>query len=125
MKKNVAAATKIIAAEEKTRIRVVELDLVGRFGRDDRDGRDDGDVTLAAGAEGSTAGTLAACGGGSCASGGAAGTLPDGTVLGRTVAGVTGAVGTLSGGSGPGGACSVGIWLLSAGDGFGMLRGGT
>ena len=55
MKKKVAA-TRIIAAAE-TRIRVVEFDLAGGSGWDD------GEVTLAAGADGSGAGTAAACGG--------------------------------------------------------------
>ena len=65
MKKKVAA-TRIIAAAE-TRISVVEFDLAGCFGRDD------GDVTLAAGADGSAPGAVALqVAGGTADSGGVA-----------------------------------------------------
>jgi len=63
--KMMLAATRIIAAaaDEVTRISAVEFDLVGSFGCDD------GGVNLAAVTKCSAAGTVAACGGGSCVSG--------------------------------------------------------
>ena len=102
------AATRIIAAAE-TRITAVKFDLVDSFGWDD------GDATIAAGAEGSTAGATTAWGAGSCGSGGrAVGALPDGTVLGGillarillagTIPGGTTALGTSAGKTGLGGA---------------------
>lgn len=63
-------------------------------------GWDDGDVTLAAGAEGSAAGTVAVCVGVSCGSGGVVRTLPGGTMLGGTLLGGTTAVGTFPAGTG-------------------------
>ena len=104
---------RIIAAVE-TRINLVEFDLVGGFGWDD------GDVTLAAGAEGSAAGTVAVCVGVSCGSGGVVRTLPGGTMLGGTLLGGTTAVGTFPGGTGLGG-----TRLVSTREGFGALGRGT
>jgi len=65
--KMMLAATRIIAAaaDEVTRIRAVEFELLGGFGSAD------GGVNLAAVTKCSAAGTMAACGGGSCGSGGA------------------------------------------------------
>jgi hypothetical protein len=113
--KKKVAATRIIAAAETT-ISVVEFDLVGCFGRDD----DDEDVTLAAGAEGSATGTVAACGGGSCSSGGEVGILSGVTMLAGTLLGGTIAVGTFAGGTWLGR-----IWLLSARAASGALGRGT
>ena len=103
MKKKVAA-TRTIAAE--MRISVVEFDLGGCFGRDD------GDLTLAAGAEGSAPGTVAACGGGSCGSGGVPWTLTGGTMLGETLLGGTSLSRTLRGETMPVGTSPGGIWLV-------------
>jgi hypothetical protein len=106
--KKKVAATRIIAAAE-TRISVVVLDLAGCFGCDD------GDVTLAAGAEGAAAGTVAACVSGSCGcSGGVA------TSLGGTTA-----VGTFPGGTAFGRTGLGGIGLVSVREGFGALVRGT
>jgi hypothetical protein len=115
------AANAIIAAVEM-RISVVEFDLVGGFDRDDLD------VTLAAGTEISTAGTVAADGGGSWGTGGVVRTLPGGgtilggtslgvTLLGATLLGATRPVGTFSGEIGPGrtglgGSGLGGAWLV-------------
>ena len=117
MKKKVAA-TRIIAAAE-TRISVVEFDLVGCFGSNDRD------VTSAAGAEGSPAGTVAACGWGSCGSGRVVGTMSGGTVLGGILLGGTIAVGTFAGKTGLGGTGLGRIGLLSARAAYGALGRGT
>src|SRR5271169_6657226 len=131
-----------------TKISVVEFDLVGCFG-------DDGNVTLAAGPEGSAAATVAACDGGICSFSGvvrikctgamlggalrgrtslggtlldgalAVGTVAVGTFWGGTGPGGTGLGGTGLGGTGLGTAWLGGIWPLSARAGFGALRGGT
>jgi len=74
VKKKVAATRTIAAAE--TKISVVEFELAGGIGWDS------GDVTLAAGAEGSAGGTLAACGG-------VVGTRCSGSILGGTSRGRT------------------------------------
>ena len=89
----------IIAAAEP-RIRVVEFDLVGCFGWDD------GEVTLAAGAEGAARTVAARCGE-SCNSGGAiwilrrggvlSGTLLDGTMTVAAFPGGIGSAGTVPG----------------------------
>ena len=104
----------------------MEFDLVGCFGRDD----DDGDVTLAAGAEGSVPGTVVACVGGSCGSGGAVGTLSSGTLLGETLLGEamlggTIAVGVFAVGAFAGVTGLGRIWLLSARAASGALGRGT
>lgn len=70
-KRRKIAANRIMAAEE-TRISVVEFDRVGCFGRD-------GDLTLAAGGEGSAA-IVTACSRGSGVSGVVVRTLSDGTM---------------------------------------------
>jgi hypothetical protein len=106
--KKKVAATRIIAAAE-TRISVVVLDLAGCFRWDD------GDVTLAAGAEGSAARTVVACGEGSCGCGGVVATSLGGTT----------AVGTLPGGTAFGRTGLGGIGLVSVREGFGVLVRGT
>ena len=117
-KKAVAAtATRTIATAETT-ICLVEFDLVDCFGWDDGEG------TLAAGAEGAAAGTAAACGAGSCGSWGVVRILLGGTALGGTLLDGT-LLGTAAGGRFPGTTGIGEIWLLSAGAGFGALRGGT
>ena len=112
MKKKVIA-TRMIAATE-TRISVVAWDFVFCFGSDD------GDATLAAGAEGSAAGTAAACGTGSCGSGGVVESLTGGTMLGGVSLGWTMRVEAFPDGIGVGG-----TGLASARVGLGALGRGT
>jgi hypothetical protein len=125
--KKIAATRIIVETETETRISVVEINLVGCFGWDD------GDVTLAAVAEGSAAGTagagaagariagtVATCGGGTGRSGGLLRTLRGGTMTGGTLLAGTAAVGTFAGGAG-----LVGTGLVSARDGLGGLGRGT
>lgn len=125
------------------KIGAVEFDRVGCFDRDD------GDAILAAGAEDSAPGTLAACGGGSCGSGGVAGTKRTGAMLGGILRGRTSLGGTLVDGTSLetplGGTATVGMfwggtglagtvlgktglggtWLLSAREASGALGRGT
>jgi hypothetical protein len=79
------AATRITAAAEAT-ISVVDFDLAGCSGSDD----DDRDVTFAAGAEGSAAGTATVCGIDTVCSVGVVSTLTAGTMtFGTTLDGAT------------------------------------
>jgi hypothetical protein len=125
-KKKIAASRIIVTPEEQTRTSVIEFDLAGCFGCD-------GDVP-AAGAEGSRAGTEADCGEGNCGSCGEVSTW-SGRVLGGTVVGGIAAAGTSPPGMFPDGTelgvtsadgiRVAGIWLVSAGAGFGGLERGT
>ena len=118
MKKKVAA-TRIIAAAE-SRIGAIEFDLVGLFGWDD------GAATIAAGAEGSMAGAVAACGAASCGSGGGVvGALPDGTILGGILLVGTMLVGTIALGTFAGKTGLGGTGPVSAREASGALGRGT
>ena len=122
----------MIAAAVEMRISVVEFDPAGCCGRDD------GDETLAAGAEGSARTVATRCGE-SCSSGGGTWILPRGgvrsgtlfnvtlfdeTLFGGTMFGGTMAVETFPGGIGSAGALLRGIWLGGTGIG-GTWLGGT
>jgi hypothetical protein len=128
VKKKVAATATIIIAAEM-RISVVAFVLVGWIGRDD------GDVTLATGAERSAAGSATAAGVGVSGFGGVAralsvGTMVDRTVLDGTALGATVAVATFPDAAG---LVDTGLvdaepgetWPLSTPAAFGALRGGT
>jgi hypothetical protein len=108
-KKVAATATRIIAAAE-TRISVVEWDLAGCVGLADAD------ATLAAGPEGSAAGTVATCGGGNCFSVAEIRTLPRGARRSGTLLGVTLLGGTL------GGTMPVGAFPGAIGLGFALAE---
>src|SRR5580700_6780682 len=121
------------------RISVVAFVLVGWIGRDD------GDVTLATGAERSAAGSATAAGVGVSGFGGVARALSvgtmvdrtvlDGTVLGGKALGMTVAIATFPDGTGlvDAGLVDTGLvdaepgetWPLSTPAAFGALRGGT
>ena len=97
MKRKVAP-TRTIAAAAEMRIKVVEFDAAGCFGRED------GDVTLAGVTRDSTPGAVAACGAESCcALGGVLRSFPRSGVLSGALLGGTMLAGMFPGGIGLGG----------------------